>query len=158
LAYIQGRFTLDTYVRRYIRVHVCYTHPYIPTLLRHGSVLFLLRIQGRHKVHFELSRCLLSCLHGPQRLTASRSPETCFRKCQHEAEATARFTLEVRSCILTDLLSVVLFSSRSNVCCVCFSGLSQTCPLLVCSVRVSHWSLTLSCRLRPCLGRQHRSV
>jgi len=33
LAYIQGRFTVDTYVRRYIRVHVCYTHPYIPTLL-----------------------------------------------------------------------------------------------------------------------------
>jgi len=32
LAYIQGRFTVDTYVRRYIRVHVCYTHPYIPTL------------------------------------------------------------------------------------------------------------------------------
>ena len=28
LAYIQGRFTVDTYVRRYIRVHVYYTHPY----------------------------------------------------------------------------------------------------------------------------------
>jgi len=38
LAYIQGRFTVDTYVRRYIRVHVCYTHPYIPTLM-HCSML-----------------------------------------------------------------------------------------------------------------------
>jgi len=42
LAYIQGRFTVDTYVRRYIRVHVCYTHPYIPTLPGHAKS----RLQG----------------------------------------------------------------------------------------------------------------
>jgi len=39
LAYIQGRFTVDTYVRRYIRVHVCYTHPYIPTLICSGIIV-----------------------------------------------------------------------------------------------------------------------
>jgi len=50
LAYIQGRFTVDTYVRRYIRVHVCYTHPYIPTLpvkdLRLYYVTLMIRVSG----------------------------------------------------------------------------------------------------------------